>query len=148
MSESNINKAVENLMAIYPLLHRSISRPLRSNCTLTPGVAFILGLLKNNGILSMSEIGKKLAMPKPNVTTLVDRLIAENLAERLSDENDRRIINIRITEKGIETFFFLKKEISEELQRRLEVLSEKEIENLSISSTHIKEVLRSVLRND
>lgn len=96
----------------------------------------------------MSEIGKKLAMPKPNVTTLVDRLIAENLAERLSDENDRRIINIRITEKGIETFLFLKKEISEELQRRLEVLSEKEIENLSLSSTHIKEVLRSVLRND
>lgn len=148
MPDSNINNVIENLMAIYPLLHKSIARPLRSSGSLTPGIVYILGLLKNNNTLSMSEIGQKLAMPKPNVTTLVDKLIAENMAERLPDENDRRIINIKITEKGIETFLVLKNEISEELQRKIEVLNEKDLEALSQSSNHVKEMLRMVLKSD
>jgi DNA-binding MarR family transcriptional regulator len=148
MSDSTISRAIENLMAIYPLLHKSIARPLRCQGLLTPGAIYTLGVLKNNGNLSMSEIGKNLAIPKPNVTTLVDKLIAEDMVERLPNENDRRIINIKITPKGVETFLTLKKEISEELRNRLEVLNENDIEKLSFYSQQIKEMLRSVLKND
>jgi DNA-binding MarR family transcriptional regulator len=148
VTDSNIDNALENLMAIFQLLHKTIVRPLRSSCSISPGMVYILGQLKKNGTLSMSEIGKKLIIPKPNVTTLVDKLIAESLAERLPDENDRRIINIRLTEKGSEVFLVLKKNMSEELQRKIEVLNEKDIEELSHSSAHVKDMLRLVLNAD
>jgi DNA-binding MarR family transcriptional regulator len=139
---------MENLMAVFQLLHKAIARPLRSSCSFSPGMVYILGLLKNNETLSMSEIGKKLIIPKPNVTTLVDKLIAEDMVKRLPDENDRRIINIKITEKGIGSFQVLKNEISEELQRKIEILNEKDLEALSHSSKHVKEMLRMVLKTD
>ena len=148
MPDSNVNKVVNNLMAIHPLLHKAFSRPMRNSCIFSPGVYYILGVLRYKGIQSMSEIGKKLAMPKPNVTNLVDKIIEKEWAERLSDENDRRIINIRITEKGIEKFLVLQKEISEELQRELMVLNEEEIIELGNSSEKIKELLRSMLKSE
>jgi len=47
----------------------------------------------------MSEIGKHLGIPKPNVTALIDKLIDEKLSERLPDKTDRRIIKIKLRRK-------------------------------------------------
>ena len=49
----------------------------------------------------MTEIGEKLFISKPNVTTLIDKLIEKGLTERLSDKQDRRIIKIKVTKKGL-----------------------------------------------
>jgi DNA-binding MarR family transcriptional regulator len=132
-------------MAIHPLLHKTLLRTVRVNCMHSPGAFYMLGVLKHNGIQSMSEIGKKLAMSKPNVTSLVDKIVAEEWAERLPDENDRRIINIRITEKGIQAFDSFKRDMSDEMYRKLEVFQEDELEVLRDSSEKIKDMLRSIL---
>ncbi len=36
------------------------------------------------------------------MTPIIDKLIQENLVERFTDPNDRRIIRVRVTEKGHE----------------------------------------------
>jgi len=92
-------------------------------------------------MLSMSEIGCKLSMPKPHVTSLVDKLIAEEMVERLLDPKDRRIVNIRITKKGIEDFNAIKLEISQELRVKLEKLSPDKLDILAKASQLIKEIL-------
>jgi DNA-binding MarR family transcriptional regulator len=89
----------------------------------------------------MSEIGCKLSMPKPHVTNLVDKLIAEDMVERLLDPKDRRIVNIRITEKGIADFNAIKLEISQELRIRLEKLSAEKLDILAEASQQIKDIL-------
>lgn len=108
----------------------------------------MLGSLKRHGTQSMSDIGKCLSMPKPHVTVIVDKLIEEELVERQSDPNDRRIVNILLTEKGFEEFNSLKKDLSENLKIKLSKLNDQEQEILAIASQQMKEILISILSKE
>src|SRR5665647_2508468 len=116
MTSAIINKVVENLMGIQPLLYINLLKPARSKSTLPLGALFVISELKSHQTLSMSEIGRKLVMPKPHVTGLVDKLIFEGLVERVSDLSDRRIINIKITQKGRKYLQDIKNLMSEDLR--------------------------------
>ena len=87
-------------------------------------------------------------MPKPHVTGIVDKLIFEGFVERVSDPNDRRIVNIKITAKGTKNLFSIKKVISEDLRNRLSKLDEKKLEILSATSQQVKEILISIFNED
>jgi DNA-binding MarR family transcriptional regulator len=138
----------DNLISIHPLLFKSISRPLRNQTSITPGGMYVLGSLKRNGTQSMSDIGKCLSMPKPHVTVIVDKLIEEGYVERQSDPNDRRVVNILLTEKGLEDFENIKQEISENLKIKLSKLSEDEQEILADASQKVREILISILSKE
>jgi DNA-binding MarR family transcriptional regulator len=141
----SIETVIENLISIHPLLTKSFSKSIRLKSNLNPGSLYVLGALSKHEVLSMSEIGCKLSMPKPHVTGLVDKLIAENLVERLNDPNDRRIVNIKITQKGIDDFKSIKKEITLEFRKKLELLDENRLIILSEATEQVKEILNSVL---
>ncbi len=144
MPEKNkisIDSSIENLISIHPLLSKTFTKSIRTKTNLNPGSLYVLGVLRRHDILSMSEIGCKLSMPKPHVTNLVDKLIAEDMVERLLDPKDRRIVNIRITEKGIADFNAIKLEISQELRIRLEKLSAEKLDILAEASQQIKDIL-------
>lgn len=148
MSESDnitIDSVIENLISIYPLLSKSFTRSIRSKTNLNPGSLFILGILDRNGILSMSEIGCKLSMPKPHVTAQVDKLIAENMVERLFDPSDRRIVNIKLTEKGKTDFESIKVQISHEMRQSIETLDENKVKILFESSCQVREILSEIM---
>ncbi|MDR3651653.1 MAG: MarR family transcriptional regulator [Paludibacter sp.] len=146
MSDNNISidSVIENLISIHPLLTKSFSKSIRSKTNLNPGSLYVLGVLSVYDMLSMSEIGCKLSMPKPHVTSLIDKLIMEKMVERLFDPKDRRIINVRITNKGKDDFNTIKLEISQEIRQKLEKLDADKIELLSISSQHVKEILMEI----
>ncbi len=119
MVDSAINEAVGNLMSIQPFLFKNIVKPIRAKMPLPPGAIHVLALLKHGDPISMSEIGKKLGVPKPHVTGLIDKLIAAKYVERLNDKNDRRVVNIRITAFGAECLNNIKNDISESLKFKL-----------------------------
>ena len=144
----SIDTAIENLISIHPLLSKSFTRSIRSKTNLNPGSLYVLGVLTRNGMLSMSEIGCKLAMPKPHITGLVDKLIAEDLVERTYDPKDRRIVNVHITEKGAADFNAIKLEISQELRHKLEKLDANTLQILSESSQQVKDILTTIVQND
>ena len=145
MDKPQIELIAENLITIHPLLYKSISRPVRSKTSVSPGGMFVLGCLKRHGIMSMSEIGKCLSMPKPHVTLIVDKLIDFGHVERLPDTKDRRIINISITKKGQTIFDSIRKTTSKNLKSKLLHLDEKELEILAIASEQVREILLTIL---
>lgn len=49
---------------------------------------------------SMGEIATRAAVPAPTATRLVDRLVAEGLAFRRSDDWDRRRVHVHISPEG------------------------------------------------
>lgn len=148
MDKQKIDLIAENIISVYPLLYKTISRPIKHQTAVTPGGMFVLGTLKRNGIQSMSDIGKCLAMPKPHVTVIVDKLIEEGFVERQNDPNDRRIVNILITEKGIEVFREIKKTLAENMKIKLMNLAESEQETLAIASQQVKDILLSILSKE
>jgi DNA-binding MarR family transcriptional regulator len=148
MTKLKIDLIAENLITIHPLLFKSISKPLRNQTSITPGGMFVLGSLKRHGILSMSDIGKCLSMPKPHITVIVDKLIEEGYVERQSDPKDRRIVNILLTEKGLADFEDIKKAISENLKSKLLLLTDQELNQLEVASQQVKEILISILSKE
>jgi DNA-binding MarR family transcriptional regulator len=143
-----IDLIAENLISIHPLLYKSISKPLRTKSSITPGGMFVLGSLKRYGILSMSDIGKCLSMPKPHITVIVDKLIEEGYVERLNDPKDRRIVNILITDKGLKDFEDIKEAVSENLKIKLSTLDEEEQKILAHASQQVKDILISILSKE
>jgi DNA-binding MarR family transcriptional regulator len=148
MTTVKIDSIADNLISIHPLLFKSISKPLRNQTSITPGGMFVLGSLKRNGTQSMSDIGKCLSMPKPHVTVIVDKLIEEGYVERQSDLNDRRVVNIMLTEKGLADFESIKLAISENLKIKLSLLSNEELGILATASQQVKEILISILSKE
>jgi len=141
----SIDKIIENLIYLHPLLSKSLTRSIRAKTNLNPGSLYILGMLSKHGLLSMSEIGCKLSMPKPHVTGQVDKLIAEEMVERLFDPNDRRIVNIRMTEKGKEDFKAIKQEVSQDMRERITKLDEQKLRSLFDSTQVVRDILSDIM---
>jgi DNA-binding MarR family transcriptional regulator len=148
MTKVNIDRVAENLMTIQPLLYINLLKPVKTKTILPLGAVFIISELKKHQVLSMSEIGRRLSLPKPHVTGLVDKLIIEGFVERVSDPTDRRIINIRMTVKGAKNLMNIKKVISEDLRNRLSKLDEKKLEVLAVASQQVKEILISIFSDE
>ena len=49
----------------------------------------------------MTDVSRQLDISKPAATQMVNRLVEHGMVERVSDENDRRVVYIQATEKGL-----------------------------------------------
>ena len=87
----------------------------------------VLKYLSCRGKCKMTEIGKDLMVSKPYLTALSDKLIEAELIVREHDKEDRRIITLSLTEKGLEVVKTYKKVAEEELRKRVAQLSEDEV---------------------
>lgn len=145
METNTIDQIVENLFRIFPLLSKNLTKSLRAKTNINPGTLYVMGVLNRHEMLSMSEIGCKLSMPKPHVTIHIDKLIADEIVERLFDPNDRRIINIRMTDKGKADFAAIKLEITKEMREKIKTLTEQKIMELLDTSTRLKSILSEIM---
>lgn len=64
---------------------------------------YLVYLAGNDGI-TLSTLGEKMNVTRANITTLVDRMVARGLIERIINENDRRSIKAVVTDNGKEIF--------------------------------------------
>jgi len=143
--EITIDKIIENLFYMHPLVTISLTRSIRTNTNLNLGSLYIMAVLSHREKMSMSEIGCKLKMPKPHVTAKVDKLIAENMAERLFDPNDRRVINIKLTEKGRKDLIAIKQKISQDMRERIKALDLQKIKTMLDSTQNLRDLLTEIM---
>ncbi len=134
MTEIDIDLLVENLTTILPVLIKKLHK-LQYEFTFDKGISFvqirILFALKKEGKINMSSLGRKLEMQKPNVTVFVDKLIAEGLAERVPQENDRRVILIGLTETGSRFIQKLTGNVKALLKSKIQNWDEKDLKILN-----------------
>ena len=67
---------------------------------LTPPQFYVLATIGYAGGLPFGEIGEKMMVTVSNLTGIVDRLEEKGLVARERDTHDRRVIRVRLTEKG------------------------------------------------
>lgn len=80
----------------------------------------ILRILKgSNAPLKVQTIKNRMIERSPNVTRLMDKLYAKDLIERFPCEEDRRVVYIKITEKGIELLNSISKDFNQDLLKNL-----------------------------
>lgn len=67
---------------------------------------------------------------RSDITRIVDRLVKEGLAHRKNCHEDRRKVNITITQKGLETLASMK-HVNEKMDGIMDCMSEKEVYELN-----------------
>ena len=80
--------------------------------------------------LSIGQISARLGIAKPNITPLVDSLCASGLTARIRDERDRRVVNVRLLEKGEACLKALRDNVAEQIQALPGSLSRSEAKEL------------------
>ena len=78
-----------------------------------------------------SDIARWLVSAVPDLTRLVDRLIGEGLVERTRCEEDRRVVFVGITRKGLQRLAKIDKSIADQNRILLGHLSRRELETLN-----------------
>ncbi|SCX97151.1 DNA-binding transcriptional regulator, MarR family [Nonlabens sp. Hel1_33_55] len=79
---------------------------------------------------SLQDVSKDMLHSNSNTTRVVDKLVAKELAERIQCKNDRRQIEITITDSGLKLLARLDEKVDHRERELVEALSEKEIKLL------------------
>lgn len=62
----------------------------------------ILRILRGAGeAITVNTVKERMIQKSPNATRLMDKLCEKNLIERVRCENDRRVVYVKITQKGL-----------------------------------------------
>ena len=136
-----------DLLTIPPLIGRSIRRKLLRAAMahiredISPPHFEIMTTLEEAGTLHVTEIGEKLQIPKPQMTHLIDKLVALAMVERQPDARDRRIINITLTSRGKILLKKHRRMIEGAIKKSLTYLTDEELEELSTSLRKLRQIL-------
>lgn len=88
---------------------------------LSPATYNVLRILRGsgNGGLTCGEIGERMVTRVPDVTRLLDRLEERSLLVRSREEQDRRVVRVRITEPGVALLSKLDRPVAQFHKRQL-----------------------------
>ena len=138
-----MNKMVDDIYLLFPLFRKKLYKHKKNlNKGQIPRSYYhVLKVLKKRGELPMSKIGDRIHISKSNMTALIDKLAEKGLVERIPDKNDRRVINISITDKGNNLLKDWRKISNMEIKKILSTLSNEDLEKLYESVENIKEIL-------
>jgi DNA-binding MarR family transcriptional regulator len=136
-----LESIADDILASFPVLFRRISKVKGHPSAKRLDQSLpVLGVLLNHGPMPMSEIGRKMGISKPYTTVLVDRLIKKGLVERVLDADDRRMVNIRTTKAGRDTFKEFRKFAREIVIRNLSSLTSDDISAFYASMKTIRSI--------
>ena len=100
---------------------------------LTPAQFNVLRILRGSRPdgLASSRIAERMINHDPDVTRLIDRLVAAGWAEKQRDERDRRVVQVAITKTGLEVTDKASKAVRSRLESEMQVLGERQLNTLA-----------------
>lgn len=146
MEKEILDSVAYDLFTTLPLIHRNIRNKLIKNVItnfkedIAPPHFEIMKLLEETGTMHVAEIGEKLQIARPQMTHLIDRLVELDIVERETNEEDRRMLNIRLKDKGKSIIKARDKQVINATREALSGLTDDELKQLSMSLNNIKDV--------
>lgn len=107
-------------------------------------IRVILYLTKFNSS-SISEIAKNLNISKSNMTPIIDKLIDENLVNRYTDPNDRRVLRVDLTPKATDFFNDLRNCAKNIIFEKISKLDEDDLSKLETSLIDLISISKKLL---
>ena len=146
MSSKILDSVTEDLLSIPPIIFREVRRKLLRTALINMDVDIspvhfgIMKLLHETGSLHVAEIGGRQQIARPQMTHLIDRLVELDIVERETHSEDRRMLNIRLKDKGKTIIKEHDKQIINATHEVLSCLTDEELEELSISLKNLKDI--------
>jgi DNA-binding MarR family transcriptional regulator len=141
MENSTIDSILENLFHILPMIHKKLLRMDLDGVTgdLSRLHLAIMGMLREED-LAVSEVARRLVIPKSQMTHLVDQLVDLDIVARHPDAKDRRIINISLTDHGKVVLKECRGIIKQTIRDKLSRLTPAELADLSMVLEKLKDI--------
>jgi DNA-binding MarR family transcriptional regulator len=76
---------------------------------------------------SVSQLCNQLGISPPNMTPLIDKLVHNGLASRMTSTEDRRVVRIEITADGERLCMDLQKRLTDQIRSKLDSLSDEDL---------------------
>lgn len=137
MDNKKMDELADSILIYLPLFYKKITTPKESDIDKTNYKKRtlehyqILGILEHHNNLPISEIGKKLMISKPNMTSHIDKLVSEGMVKRIPNQKDRRVIKISITQEGYDYIKESRIFVNNNIKNNLSPLNSEELEQLS-----------------
>ena len=94
-----VDPILEAIIYLYTESRR-VTKELARRAELTGPQLTVLKVLESVGDLSLSELSERIRAQNSTVTGIIDRMEREGLVVRARSTEDRRVVHIRLTEKG------------------------------------------------
>src|SRR5215813_10011811 len=99
------DQQLHELISHFDLLYRRlmVTRPINSNSELelSRQELRVLMLLGSKGTAIMSDLARTTNLALSTATNTIDKLVGKELVERTRLDEDRRIVQVALTEKGL-----------------------------------------------
>jgi MarR family transcriptional regulator for hemolysin len=126
--EGTLDDCAQEVLDVVPLVARVIREQLREHGTQllsVPQFRTLLFISRNKGA-SLSQVADHIGLTLPSMSTLVDGLVTRSFVMRRTHQDDRRRMDLTLTERGETTLQSARKATQEYLKGRLSRLSETE----------------------
>jgi len=146
MKNNILDSVAEDLFSTLPLIGRSIRKKLLKtaltslNEDIAPPHFEIMKLLEEAGILHVAEIGERLQIARSQMTHLIDKLVDLDIVERQTDTEDRRMIDITLSDKGKTILKEHDGHIRDATRETLSFLTDQELQDLSASLRKLRDI--------
>lgn len=142
----NLENVAGDFLVLLEYMRENFFKPVKqiTRSRLSPVQFHVVSILCRKGSLSMSELASEIRISKQQLTPLICKLIDNKLLLRKTDENDRRVVRLEVTELGWSTVKELFTEIKLQLAERLRVLPDVELDELEQMLKRILGILKSV----
>ncbi|WP_416827127.1 MarR family winged helix-turn-helix transcriptional regulator [Ectobacillus polymachus] len=131
MNNPQWDHIVDNLLSLVPLFYRKFM--FHDHKHMPQSHTQVLLLLHEHDVLTVSEIGKRLCISRPNMTPLLNKLIDEDLIHRHNSENDRRVLIVSLTDNGKSFVDQYKQYIMDKMQESFQDIKDNELAKLDES---------------
>jgi DNA-binding MarR family transcriptional regulator len=98
-TKSEVDEILKALVFLYTE-NRRLTKEIAARASLTGPQLTVVKMLESMGDLSLSELSDAIRAQNSTVTGIIDRMEREELVERIRSTQDRRVVYIRLTEKG------------------------------------------------
>jgi DNA-binding MarR family transcriptional regulator len=140
-----VDQVLESLVYLYTESRR-ITKELARRADLTGPQLTVLKLLEGVGDMSLSELSDRIRAQNSTVTGIIDRMEREGLVVRMRSTEDRRVVHIRLTDKGAKIADEIAVEPMEIFRSALESLTAGEMRELIKLLTKIARRVQSLVK--
>ena len=146
--EMRFNRIADNLLFTFQSFRRMSKGDGHHGVRRFEPSRLVLATVLMEGPLPTSEIGKRMDISKSYMTTLIDKLIEEGLVERISDKNDRRVVNVAATKAGRDILKEFRSNARKIIMENLSSLTSDDISALDVSLKTIRSITSKLNRNE
>jgi DNA-binding MarR family transcriptional regulator len=123
----NWSNIVSRILHSYNEISKSINPPSLQRIELTTAQIKALTTFHGREAYTMSELSDNLGVTLPTTTSMINRLIQFGFIERKRDNEDRRVVKVKLTTKGRSILKKLMQERRNGLEKLLQALNNEEL---------------------